>query len=92
MRCIIFSLSLVAMATLATSPACLAQNPTYDVTIVADGKPIDLIQGIPARTKALQLTGQLTQKSQQQYPKLKPTVLINKAGAIQIVATRPLRS
>ncbi|QMW04755.1 hypothetical protein [Spirosoma foliorum] len=79
MRPRLFSLSLMAIVSLTTSLACLAQKPSYDVTIVADGKPLDLSQGIPAHTRTLQLRAQLTQNSQQQYPQLKPTVLINKA-------------
>ncbi|GAB3716945.1 hypothetical protein GCM10027592_58700 [Spirosoma flavus] len=77
MRAVLFSL--LAVTTLATSPVCLAQKPNYEVILMADGKPLDLSQGISARTKVLQLLGQLDQKSLQQYPQLKTTVLINKA-------------
>lgn len=88
MRPILFSLSLIAIVSWANSLACLAQKPNYNVTITVDGKPLDLIQGISTHTKALQLTGQLTQDSQRQYPQLKSTVLINKATLNLIRNTR----
>ncbi|GAB3890211.1 hypothetical protein [Spirosoma agri] len=69
----------VATVIRATSLPCLAQKPVYDVTVTADGKSLDLNQGISASTKTVELTGQLTPESQQQYPQLKPVVLINKA-------------
>ncbi|SFF20294.1 hypothetical protein SAMN05216167_1355 [Spirosoma endophyticum] len=64
---------------IAVSGSCLAQTANYDVTIIADGKALDLSQGIPASTKTIELTGQRTQKDLQQDSQLKPDVLIQKA-------------
>lgn len=62
---------------------CLAQAPiraiTYDVAILADGKPIDPVRGIQNTTKALSFTGQLTGESRISHPQLKPEVTISKA-------------
>ncbi|GAB3011643.1 hypothetical protein [Spirosoma pulveris] len=88
MRFTLFSLSQIAIFSLAASLSCVAQKPNYDVTMIADGKPLDLGQGIPVHTKVLQLRGRLTQASQQQYPQLNPTVVINKATFNLIRDTR----
>ncbi|GAB4054649.1 hypothetical protein [Spirosoma litoris] len=79
MRPLFILFLLITLATLTVSGSCLAQNPNYDVTILADGKPLELTQGIPVGTKAIHLIGQLTPKSQQEYPQLKHEVLIHKA-------------
>jgi hypothetical protein len=79
MRLLYFIPLLVAFANVATSLTCLAQNLSYDVIILADGKPINIGNGISVTTKTLHITGQLTSQSKQQYPNLMPTVAINRA-------------
>ncbi|GAB4028726.1 hypothetical protein [Spirosoma koreense] len=79
MRTIVFFSFIIAASTLLVPFACLAQNPKYIVTVVADGKPLNLSQGISLTTKTLDLTAQLTQESLREYPQLKPNIAINKA-------------
>ena len=88
MRPLFIPLLLTTLVTLTISGSCLAQNLNYDVTILADGKPLELTKGIPVSTKAIRLIGQLTPKSKQAYPQLKQDVLIHKATLNLVRDTR----
>ena len=88
MRPLCIPFLLLTVVALTVCGSCLAQHPSYDVTILADGKPLALTQGIPLSTKVIQFTGQLTPESQQEYPHLKNDVLIHKATLNLVRDTR----
>ena len=90
MRPLFISFLLVAVATLTVSGSCLAQQPNYEVAILADGKPLDHSEGISMSTKVIALTGQLTPKSLQQYPQMKPTILIHNSRLFLLRDNRPI--
>lgn len=54
-------------------------SPKYNVSIIADGKPLSDSRAIPGTTKEIELIAQLTEKSLKDYPQLNSTVTINKA-------------
>ncbi|WP_080055935.1 hypothetical protein [Spirosoma aerolatum] len=56
----------------------LFQEPDYTVSIIADGKPVDLKEGIAAITQTIQLQGKLTKESKAQFPQLHSDVLIER--------------
>ncbi|WP_461066978.1 hypothetical protein [Spirosoma horti] len=86
-------LSLMILAWASINPISLlaqnvSKNLSYDVTFIADGKLVNLTQGIPHDAKTFNMKGKLTPESKKRYPQLKSEVAINKAVISLVRNTR----
>ena len=88
----ILTIYLVCVAVLCTNVAW-AQNgakpePTIDIVVKADGKPVNNSKGIAASTQKLDFEASLSPESRQQFPDLRPQAVIKSAWVSLARGTR----